>query len=117
MVMKTGTAGADAYTAHYGDSGEGVTVNLLFNVASGGTAIGDTSAGVENVTGPGSDDHILGDGLANVLRGAGGADRLFAWLATTSSPVAPGPISRSAPPAPTPPIIPGPSRGWRSTVD
>ena len=69
-----GGAGVD--TARYGNSGEGVTVNLLFNVASGGTATGDTFIGVENVTGSGFNDLILGDGLGNVLRGGAGTDTL-----------------------------------------
>jgi Ca2+-binding RTX toxin-like protein len=79
----TGGKGADVLdggtgtdTARYGDSGEGVTVNLLFNVASGGTATGDTFAGVENVTGSGFADLVLGEGLGNVLRGGAGADTL-----------------------------------------
>jgi hypothetical protein len=50
-------------TVRYGDSGEGVIVNFLFNVASGGTATGDTFIGVENVTGSSFNDLILGDGL------------------------------------------------------
>ena len=69
-----GGAGVD--TARYGESGEGVTVNLLFNVASGGTATGDTFIGVENVTGSSFNDLILGDGLGNVLRGGAGTDTL-----------------------------------------
>ena len=68
--------GAGSTPPRYGDLGEGVTVNLLFNIASGGTATGDTFAGVENVTGSGFNDLILGNGLGNVLRGGAGADTL-----------------------------------------
>jgi Ca2+-binding RTX toxin-like protein len=79
----TGGAGADLLdggtgndTARYGDSSEGVVVNLLFNVGSGGTATGDRYVSIENVTGSSFADLVLGDGGANVLKGGGGDDKL-----------------------------------------
>lgn len=36
----------------------------------------DSIAGIENLTGSPGNDHIVGDAVANVLRGAGGDDRL-----------------------------------------
>jgi Ca2+-binding RTX toxin-like protein len=67
--------GADGVdTASYAEATAGVTVNLVTGLASGlGT---DQLSGIENVTGGGSDDSLIGDTSSNVLRGGAGADTL-----------------------------------------
>lgn len=70
-----GGAGTD--TAVYEDSETGVTVDLLFNSAFGGTAEGDTFASIENVIGSFFDDLIFGGDANNVLDGSVGDDTLF----------------------------------------
>jgi Ca2+-binding RTX toxin-like protein len=72
-------------TVRYGDSGSGVTVDLLTRSGLGGTAEGDTLTEVENLVGSFHADTLTGDENANEifggggddwLRGAGGADTL-----------------------------------------
>ncbi|WP_161141970.1 beta strand repeat-containing protein [Propylenella binzhouense] len=68
-----GGAGID--TANYAYATSAVTVNL-----SNGTATGDGTdrlIGIENLTGSGFDDRLLGNAGANVLIGAGGSDTLY----------------------------------------
>ena len=78
-----GGAGADSLsgglgvdTAQYGDSTAAVTVNLLSNFGSGGTAQGDTFSLVENVNGSAFGDVLIGNNAANRLRGERGNDVL-----------------------------------------
>src|SRR3954452_11390836 len=63
-------------TATYIASVQSVSINLLFNTASGGDAQGDTFVGVENISGSNFADSILADGANNVLSGNGGNDTL-----------------------------------------
>jgi Ca2+-binding RTX toxin-like protein len=70
-----GSRGVD--TVHYDASFEGVSINLAFNTASGGDAIGDTFVSIENVTGSTFADLILATDGDNVLRGLGGNDFLL----------------------------------------
>ncbi len=74
-----GGAGAD--TTDYSDSAAWVNVDLGLSTAQtgGGSenhALGDVLIGIENVTGSAFDDHITGDGNANVLAGMDGDDTL-----------------------------------------
>jgi Ca2+-binding RTX toxin-like protein len=69
-----GGAGTDE--AAYNDSHVGVTVSLLSGTGSGGTAQGDTLVNIENLNGSEHADILLGNDLANVLRGLGGNDTL-----------------------------------------
>jgi Ca2+-binding RTX toxin-like protein len=59
-------------TAAYNDAAEGVTVSLL----TGGGADGDVLFDIENLTGSGHDDSLIGDDIANELRGLDGDDYL-----------------------------------------
>lgn len=79
----TGGQGADVLkggdgvdTARYDDSTSGVSIDLLTQLASGGSAAGDQLISIENLTGSNFKDMLTGDGGANVLRGLGGADLL-----------------------------------------
>ncbi len=63
-------------TARYGDSTRGVTVNLVSNFGSGGTAQGDTFNQVENVNGSAFGDVLIGNNTSNRLRGERGNDLL-----------------------------------------
>jgi Ca2+-binding RTX toxin-like protein len=69
-----GGAGID--TANYADSGAGVFVSLINDVASGGDAEGDELNQIENLTGSAFDDDLWGSDGANVLRGNDGEDTL-----------------------------------------
>jgi Ca2+-binding RTX toxin-like protein len=69
-----GGTGTD--TATYIASAQSVSINLLFNTASGGDAQGDTFVGVENISGSNFADSILADGANNMLSGNGGNDTL-----------------------------------------
>ena len=53
-----------------------MTVDLGANTASGGTAAGDTLTSIETLWGSDHDDHLTGDGTANVLEGGAGANPL-----------------------------------------
>jgi len=64
-----GGTGTD--TATYIASAQSVSINLLFNTASGGDAQGDTFVGVENISGSNFADSILADGANNMLSGNG----------------------------------------------
>lgn len=61
----------------YGDSGSGVTVNLLSGKGLGGNAEGDTYSGIERVTGSEARDTIIGTAVANSLKGQGGNDVIY----------------------------------------
>jgi len=75
--LLTGGAGSD--TASYATSKDGVTVDLSDNGNnSGGDALGDTLAGIENLTGSDLDDNLIGDDNANILDGGNGNDTLTA---------------------------------------
>jgi Ca2+-binding RTX toxin-like protein len=65
-----GGAGSD--TADYGDATRGVTVDLAHGLTEG-----DLYLSIENVSGSGLGDHLLGDRGDNVLTGQGGQDWLF----------------------------------------
>jgi Ca2+-binding RTX toxin-like protein len=68
--------GADIDTVRYGDSDEGVEIELLSGTGSGGTAEGDTLIRIENVVGSAHADTLAGNEENNTLEGAGGDD----WL-------------------------------------
>ncbi len=70
-----GGAGEDALS--YAGSVAGVNVNLATGAVSGGDAQGDTFTGFEHVAGSAHDDVLRGDGGANRLYGGSGADRLY----------------------------------------
>ena len=79
----SGGAGADALdggagfdTASYSTSAVGVNINLGTGVASGGDAVGDTLANIENLIGSSHADTLTGDAGVNVLTGAAGTDTL-----------------------------------------
>ena len=82
-----GGAGADVVhgggftdTADYGASGTGVTVRLWNNSGAGGDAQGDVLLGIENLTGSGFDDLLVGnDGVANQISGGAGNDYLVGF--------------------------------------
>ena len=84
----TGGAGADALdggagdsdVAEYVDSTAGVTVSLLAGTGLGGTAQGDTLAGLEHLHGSTFDDVLTGDNAANRIVGrSGNRQALRAW--------------------------------------
>jgi Ca2+-binding RTX toxin-like protein len=64
-------------TAEYGDSLEGVLVNLKNGQGHWGSAEGDTLKSVENLSGSAFDDSLWGNDEANMLKGGGGADNLY----------------------------------------
>ena len=81
-----GGAGTDgtSYLSSFG----GVTIDLQFNVATGGDADGDTLIGMEDVQGSMFDDALYGNNSANrfdgwygadILEGRGGADTLTGY--------------------------------------
>ncbi|MEM5518978.1 matrixin family metalloprotease, partial [Henriciella sp. AS95] len=76
-----GDNGADTYqgglgrdTLSYGQSNQGVTVDLQAGTASGGYAEGDTFEGIEVLIGSYYADTLYGDGEDNVFVYTGGAD-------------------------------------------
>lgn len=69
-----GAAGID--TASYVGSPAGVRVNLGTGAGRKGDAAGDTLTGIENLTGSGVRDVLIGDGGDNLLDGVGGNDLL-----------------------------------------
>ena len=69
-----GGSGTDLVS--YLRSDAGVTVNLDQGTGEGGHAEGDTNADVENVTGSGYADLLVGNNLANRLDGRAGVDRV-----------------------------------------
>jgi Ca2+-binding RTX toxin-like protein len=81
--LLSGGAGADMIdggegldTADYYDSGVGVQISLIHDVAALGSAEGDELDSIENLGGSAFDDQLWGDDGANVLNGQGGADTL-----------------------------------------
>lgn len=76
-------------TAIYAGSNEGVTVNLTTGLGDGGHASGfnqvvgrgevergDILVGIENLVGSSHGDHLIGNGVVNVLNGGDGDDTL-----------------------------------------
>ena len=63
-------------TASYSTSKAGVTVSLLDNTGIGGDAQGDTFTSIENLTGSGKDDWLIGGAGANRIDGGAGNDYL-----------------------------------------
>jgi Ca2+-binding RTX toxin-like protein len=61
----------------YDDSPVGVQVYLDLGIGSDGTAQGDTFLSIENVTGSGHTDVLVGNSYANTLNGRNGADALI----------------------------------------
>jgi Ca2+-binding RTX toxin-like protein len=79
-----GGAGADVLdgrdgidTVSYAGSAAGVTVDLAAGTGSGGDAVGDTYAAVENLTGSAFADTLHGSAGANALAGGDGTDVLI----------------------------------------
>ena len=80
-----GGAGADTLdggdgldTASYEGSAAGVKVDLALGTGIGGDAEGDTLTNLENASGSGMNDTLLGTSGDNVLTGNGGNDMLWA---------------------------------------
>ena len=77
----TGGSGLD--TASYASDTQPVAANLFggFAVQNAGqpTFTVDTLIAIENVTGGGGDDFLIGDNIANRLEGLGGADNLWGY--------------------------------------
>jgi Ca2+-binding RTX toxin-like protein len=69
-----GEGGSD--TVSYYDSPVGVTISLIADTASGGTATGDQLDNVESIIGSDHGDALTGDNNRNVLQGADGMDTL-----------------------------------------
>ncbi|MCA0870153.1 hypothetical protein LCL97_04930 [Seohaeicola saemankumensis] len=63
-------------TVSYAGSATGVTADLLIRRGAGGDAEGDQYFFVENLTGSGFADVLIGDSRDNVLSGGAGRDRL-----------------------------------------
>jgi Ca2+-binding RTX toxin-like protein len=63
-------------TAGYGESPQGVSVNLG-GFVGGGEAAGDTLVDIENLSGSNYDDSLSGDGGSNTLSGGAGMDNLY----------------------------------------
>ena len=63
-------------TAFYNFSLEGVSIDLLTDIYSGGEAEGDRLQGIEVVVGSNQNDTLIGDDSNNVLSGFGGQDSL-----------------------------------------
>ena len=81
--LMIGGSGADSFdggegtdAVHYTGSGA-VTVNLATRTGSGGHAQGDTFTSIENLTGSGQGDTLIGDDKNNSLSGAAGNDTLI----------------------------------------
>lgn len=73
-----GGAGNDTVT--YSLTWTGVQINLAAGTATGGQAAGDVLIGIENITGSGTDDILIGDAGNNVLDGSQGSDQLTGGL-------------------------------------
>jgi len=72
-----GDGGTD--TASYADAGSGVSVTIN-GTGTLGDALGDTLVEIENLTGSGFGDTLVGDAGANVIDGGGGDDVLRGGL-------------------------------------
>jgi Ca2+-binding RTX toxin-like protein len=70
----SGGDGIDEVQYHY--STAGVNVNITTNIGFGGSAEGDTYAGIENIWGSYYNDTLTGDALDNYLYGDNGDDAL-----------------------------------------
>ncbi len=64
----------------YSESTNGVTVNLLTNINSGGYAAGDVLSSIEKIVGSGYGDFLTGDGNANGIFGGSGNDTLIGGI-------------------------------------
>ena len=73
-----GGAGSDTVT--YSLTWTGVQINLATGTAAGGEAAGDVLVGIENITGSGTNDILIGDAGNNVLDGSQGSDQLTGGL-------------------------------------
>ncbi|KZK95178.1 Bifunctional hemolysin/adenylate cyclase precursor [Pseudovibrio sp. Ad5] len=72
-----GGEGIDTVRYYWARSG-GVSVNLQDKAGLSGDAAGDIYVSIENVIGSNfGDDHLVGDGSANILNGYGGNDTLI----------------------------------------
>ncbi len=68
-------------TASYVNADSGVTVSLSDNKLNTGEALGDELIGIENLSGSGLSDMLIGDSAANLLSGNNGDDTLEGGLA------------------------------------
>jgi Ca2+-binding RTX toxin-like protein len=73
-----GGAGTD--TISYADSTSAVTINLLTNVNSGGSAAGDRLTNIENIIGSSFNDTITGSASNNSINGGAGNDIIVGGL-------------------------------------
>lgn len=69
-----GGSGRD--TASYESSDAAVSVNLATGEASGGDATGDMFSSIEDLKGSDHNDHLVGDGSANIITGGKGDDTI-----------------------------------------
>ena len=72
LIGGAGTGDTADYSTSYG----AVRVNLVSGTGNWNHAEGDSLNGIENVRGSNFDDVLIGDGMANVLRGLAGDDVL-----------------------------------------
>ena len=70
-----GSGGMD--TVDYGNSTAGVTASLSGAAGVGGYAAGDVLSNIENLTGSGFNDTLIGNAAANILIGGNGDDTLY----------------------------------------
>jgi Ca2+-binding RTX toxin-like protein len=62
---------------NYAASSTAITINLSFNLASGGDAQGDTLTGIEYITGTAFVDSLTGDSQSNIFDAGDGDDLFF----------------------------------------
>ena len=78
-----GGTGTD--TLNYQDSSSGVTIDLVNNTASGGSATGDVISGFENVVGSSYDDVIRSNSDSTLIQGGYGDDTLISYFSLSNT--------------------------------
>ncbi|RFO97516.1 hypothetical protein DIC66_06485 [Rhodoferax lacus] len=68
--------GAGINTVSYATAGAGVTANLATGTGTVGDAQGDTFSGIQNLTGSGFNDTLVGNSLGNTIVGGAGNDNI-----------------------------------------